>query len=120
MEQDWKSTSNKIMQHEEISLFTQYHDLEMIHVQYFFHNAIINFISIIGFRIHMQYLLYSVICFKVRNNTREVFVANVVGTTLVDHMVFTRRHDHDAKVVSMWYKKANGIPSPFSNDTYSP
>jgi hypothetical protein len=31
MEHDWKSTSNKIMQHKEISLFTQYHDLEMTH-----------------------------------------------------------------------------------------
>jgi hypothetical protein len=68
----------------------------------------------------MQYLLYSVVYFKVRNTTREVFVANVVGTTLANCRVFTRQHAHDAKVVSMWYKRANGIPSPFSNDTYSP
>jgi hypothetical protein len=31
MEQDWKPTYNKTIQHKEISFLTQYHELEMIH-----------------------------------------------------------------------------------------
>jgi hypothetical protein len=31
MEQDWKPTSNKTIQHKEINFLTQYHELEMIH-----------------------------------------------------------------------------------------
>jgi hypothetical protein len=44
-------------------------------------------------------------------------VADVINATLVNHMVFTRWHAHDAKVASTWYRKANGIPSPSSSDT---
>jgi hypothetical protein len=68
----------------------------------------------------MQYLLYCVICFKVRSNTREVFVTDVVDATFANCGVFTQQHTHDAEVASVQYKRANGIPSPSSNDTYSP
>jgi hypothetical protein len=62
----------------------------------------------------MQYVLYYVICFKVWGTTREVFVADDVDTTLANRKVFTQQHAHDIEVASTWYKKANGIPSPFS------
>jgi hypothetical protein len=68
----------------------------------------------------MQYLLYCVDYFKVRGTTREVSVANVVDTTLVNRMVFMRWYAHDADVALMWYRKANGIPSPSSTDIDSP
>jgi len=68
----------------------------------------------------MRYLLYCVICIKVRSTTKEVFVANVMEATLVNHGVFTHQHTQDAKVTSTRYKKANRIPSHFNNDTYSP
>ncbi len=68
----------------------------------------------------MQYLLYSIICFRVRRTTKEVFVANVMEATLANHKVFTHQHAQDAEVTSAQYKKANGIPSPFSNDTDNP
>ncbi len=35
----------------------------------------------------MQYLMYCVICFRVQGTAREVFVADVVDTTLVNHKV---------------------------------
>jgi hypothetical protein len=66
----------------------------------------------------MQYVLYYVICFKVWGTTREVFVANDVDTRLANCKVFTQRHAHDTKVASTRYKRANGIPSPFSSDTW--
>jgi hypothetical protein len=43
-------------------------------------------------------------------------MANVVDATLINHEVFTRQHAHDAKVASTQYRRANGIPSPFSSD----
>ncbi len=68
----------------------------------------------------MQYLLYCVVCFRVQGTTKEVFVGNIVDTTLAYHGVFTQQHAHDAKVSLAWYMKANGIPSPSSSDTFSP
>jgi hypothetical protein len=68
----------------------------------------------------MQYLLYFVICFEIRKTTREVFVANVMDVALANHMVFMWWHAHDAKVASVRYKRANGIPSPFGNEIDSP
>ncbi len=68
----------------------------------------------------MQYLLYYVVYFRVWGTTGKVFVANVVEATLANHTIFMHWHAHDAKVASTWYKKANGIPSPFSNDTNNP
>jgi hypothetical protein len=68
----------------------------------------------------MWYLLYCVICIRVRNTIKEVFMANVMEATLANHGVFTRRYTQDAKVTSAQYKKANGIPSHFNNDTNSP
>jgi hypothetical protein len=68
----------------------------------------------------MQYLLYCVICFRVWSAIKEVFVVGPIDVVLASHRVFMQRHTHDAKVASAWYKKANGIPSPFDNDTYSP
>jgi hypothetical protein len=68
----------------------------------------------------VQYLLYYVVCLKVRSTTREVFMANVVKVALANHRIFMRRHAHDAKVASTQYKKANGIPSPFNSDIDSP
>jgi hypothetical protein len=46
----------------------------------------------------------------------EVFVADVVDATLINHGIFTRQHAHDAKVASTQYRRANGIPSPSSSD----
>jgi hypothetical protein len=57
-------------------------------------------IWIIGFRIHMQYLL-CVVCFRVWDTTRKVFMADVMDTILANHKVFTQRHAHDAEVTSM-------------------
>jgi hypothetical protein len=42
----------------------------------------------------MQYLLYYIICCKVQNTTREVFVANVMDATLTNHRVFMQWHAH--------------------------
>jgi hypothetical protein len=47
-------------------------------------------------------------------------VANVVDATLTNHEVFMQCHTHDIEVALVWYRKANGIPSPFSSDTNSP
>jgi hypothetical protein len=41
-------------------------------------NAILNLIFIFGFWFHIPYLLFCVVCFRVWNITREMFVANVV------------------------------------------
>jgi len=49
-----------------------------------------------------------------------MFVADVMDVTLANHGVFMQWHAHDAEVTSVWYKKANGIPSIFSNETNSP
>jgi hypothetical protein len=51
---------------------------------------------------------------------REMFMTDVVDIALANCRVFTQHHAHDAEVASMQYKKANGIPSLSSNDTYSP
>jgi uncharacterized membrane protein len=40
-------------------------------------------------QVHMQYLLYCVICFRVRSTTMEVFVADVMDATLANCKVFT-------------------------------
>jgi hypothetical protein len=68
----------------------------------------------------MQYLLYCVVFFRVQSTTKEVFVAHDVDTTLTYHEVFTQWYAHDVEVASTQYKKANGIPYPFGNDTNSP
>jgi hypothetical protein len=68
----------------------------------------------------MQYLFYCVVYFKIQRTTKEVFVADVMDVTLANHGVFMQWHAHDAEVTSVWYKKANGIPSLFSNETNSP
>ncbi len=68
----------------------------------------------------MQYLLYYVVCFKVRSTTREVFVADAMEATLANYKIFTHRHAHDVEVASTQYKKATRIPSPFNSDTYNP
>ncbi len=68
----------------------------------------------------MHYLLYCVVCFKVRGTTKEVFMVDVMDATLANHEVFTQCHAHDTKVASAWYKRANGIPSPSNSDTDSP
>jgi hypothetical protein len=47
-------------------------------------------------------------------------VADVVDVTLANHEVFTQRHAHKAKVTLIRYKRPNGIPSPFGNDTNNP
>ncbi len=66
----------------------------------------------------MQYLLYCVVCFRDQSTIKEVFVANVVSNeALANGGVFT--HAQDAKVASMWYRRANGIPSPSNSDTNS-
>jgi len=48
------------------------------------------------------------------------FMINVVNITLANRKVFMQRHANDPKVASTWYKRANGIPSPFGNDIDSP
>jgi hypothetical protein len=45
-------------------------------------------------------------------------MTNVVDATLANYEVFMWRYVHDAEVASMWYKKANGIPSPSGSDKY--
>jgi hypothetical protein len=57
---------------------------------------------------------YCVVCFRVQGNIRQVFVVDVMDTTLANHKIFTQWYAHDAKVTSTWYKSANGIPSPSS------
>jgi hypothetical protein len=47
------------------------------------------FIFILGFKIHMQYLLYCVVRFRVQGTTRKVFVADVLDITLTNHGDFT-------------------------------
>jgi hypothetical protein len=49
----------------------------------------------------MQYLLYFVVCFRVRSTIKEVFVADVMDVALANHGIFTRRHAHDVEVASM-------------------
>ncbi len=44
-------------------------------------------------------------------------MADVMDVTLANRGVFTRQHTHDAEVALVWYKRANGIPSPFGSDT---
>jgi hypothetical protein len=83
-------------------------------------NAILNFIWILGFRFHMQCLLYYVVCFKVCGTTSKVFVVHAMKVALANHEVFTCQHAQDAKVTLSWYGKANGIPSPSNSDTNDP
>jgi len=47
-------------------------------------------------------------------------VVGVVEEALANRKIFMCQHAHDAEVTSTRYKRANGIPSPFSSDTYSP
>jgi predicted metal-binding protein len=68
----------------------------------------------------MQCLLYRVVCFKVRNTTKDVFVAHVVDVAFANCGVFMGQHTHDAKVSLIQHKVANGIPSPSDNDINSP
>ncbi len=68
----------------------------------------------------MQYLLYCVICFRVRGTTRDVFVVDVMDAQLANHGVFMQWHAYDAEVTLMQYMKTNGIPSPFGSDIDSP
>jgi len=63
----------------------------------------------------MQYLLYYVVCFKVRGTTREVFVVDAMDTSLANCKVFTQWYAHDAEVALAQYMRANGIPSPFDS-----
>jgi hypothetical protein len=42
-------------------------------------------------------------------------MANVVEVALVNCGVFTHWHTYDVKVAQVWYKRANGIPSPSNN-----
>jgi hypothetical protein len=83
-------------------------------------NFILKFIWILDLRFHMQYLLYCVVCFRVWGTTKEMIVVDVVEVALTNDRVFAHRHAHHAEVAPTWYKKANGIPSPFGSDTYSP
>jgi len=46
-------------------------------------------------------------------------MANAMDATLANHEVFMQCRAHDVKVALTWYNKANGIPSPYSNDTNS-
>jgi hypothetical protein len=46
----------------------------------------------------MQYLLYCVICCKVQNTTREIFVVDAMDATLTNRKVFMQWHADDAKV----------------------
>jgi len=68
----------------------------------------------------MKYLLYYVVYFKVQGNIKEVFVADAMEATLANYKVFMYRHAQDVKVTSSGYRRANGIPSPFSNDKDNP
>jgi len=45
---------------------------------------------------------------------------DVVEVELANHGVFTCRHTQDAKVASVQYKTANGIPSLYNNDIDNP
>ncbi len=47
-------------------------------------------------------------------------MADAMEATLVNHRVFMYQHAHDAKVTSTGYRRANGIPSPSSNDIDNP
>ncbi len=47
-------------------------------------------------------------------------MVDVVDTKLANCEVFMQWHTHDVDVASMWYMKANGIPSPFGSDIDSP
>jgi hypothetical protein len=71
-------------------------------------------------RIHLQYLLYCVVYFRVKNTTKDVFIIDVVDVTLVNRGVFMWQCAHDAEVSSTQYKRANGIPPPFGNDIDNP
>jgi hypothetical protein len=64
--------------------------------------------------------LYYVVYFKLQGSIKEVFVADAMEATLVNHRVFMYQHAHDAKVTSTGYRRANGIPSPSSNDIDNP
>jgi hypothetical protein len=61
-------------------------------------------------------ILYCVVYLRVQGTTRVVFVVDIVDATLTNCEVFTQWHAHDAKVAPAWYRRANGIPSPSSND----
>ncbi len=71
----------------------------------------------LGFKIHMQYLLHCVVYFKVQGTTKEVFMVDVVDVVLANRRVFTQRHTQDVEVALVWYKKTNGIASSFDSDT---
>jgi hypothetical protein len=88
----------------------------MIHGRQVSNNAMLNFIWFPSFKMHMQYLLYYVVCFKVWNTTNEVFMVDDVDVAMANCGVFTQWHAHDAKVTSTWYTRVNGIPSPSSGD----
>ncbi len=47
-------------------------------------------------------------------------MVDVVDAILANHGVFMQRYAHDAKVASVWYRRANGIPYPSGNDIDSP
>jgi hypothetical protein len=47
-------------------------------------------------------------------------MVDVVNVTLANCKVFTQWHTHDVGVALVRYRKANGIPSPSSNDIDSP
>jgi hypothetical protein len=51
----------------------------------------------------MQYLFYCVVYFKVRGTTKEVFVVDIMHTTLANLGVFMQWHTHDAKIASARY-----------------
>jgi hypothetical protein len=46
----------------------------------------------------MQYLLYYVVCLRVRITTKEVSMVNVMEVALANHRVFIPQHAKDAKV----------------------
>jgi hypothetical protein len=68
----------------------------------------------------MQYLLYCVVCYRVRGAIKEVFVVDVMDATIANCRLFMQWHTHDAKVALAQYMKANGIPSPPGSDINSP
>ncbi len=56
----------------------------------------------------------------VQGTTRKVLMANAMDATLANNGVFMQWHAHNAKVALVRYRRANGIPSPYGNDTHSP
>ncbi len=47
-------------------------------------------------------------------------MANVVDATLANCGVFMQLHTPNVEAASIWYMKANGIPSPSCSDIDSP